>query len=115
MASPTRTTVKTIPAKERERHLDGELADYQRGYMILETAIEVVLAKIVEKRDERLHFHPLKIHEMLSKALMEAGQQLSDGTHPANHVEKIFCDRCHTFLTDASEQAGYCIKCEGRD
>ena len=112
MATTPRPAVKTIPAKERERQLESELADYQRGYMILESAVEYVIEQIEVRQRQRLLFNPMVIGKLLTAALTEANQHLTSSAHPADVVEKIFCEGCHTFLSEASEQAGYCIKCE---
>jgi len=112
MASPPRSKVRKIPAKETYERIECELAAYQRGFLVLEIAIEYILCEINTLDQSNRQRIPNWIVRCLDMAANEAQEAIAADAHPVDLVEKIFCERCHTFLSEASEQAGYCIKCE---
>lgn len=114
MASKRQAVVKAITPKERIERLESELALWQRGYVILEITCEKIIEQYIVCESVGKKVDLTWIRHALDDALLNAQDTLHESAHPVDRIEKIFCEGCHTFLTEASEAAGMCLKCACR-
>ncbi len=114
MASPQRSKCKKMPPQECIDRLRDELDRTQRGYAILETIAEKVIEKITIWQNTDQPLNERMILNMLDNGLTLAQAELEITIHPVDEIAKMYCERCQSFLSQASESAGYCLRCERR-
>lgn len=112
MAAVSRPGHRKIPPREQVKIVESELADYELAYFMLETGVEYIIAQITLEEQDGCMTDVRWVRNLLETCLLKAQEHTHDSPHPTDLIDKIFCDRCHTFFSEASEQAGYCIKCE---
>lgn len=105
---------KEITPEEKIERLTRERDEFERAYHMLRGAIEIAMEMIVFARIQDYSIDDRAIERALDIALASAETEVAESAHPADVIECPYCERCNSFLSESSEQAGYCLKCATR-
>jgi len=114
--------MQASPQTDEARYSDqARLADSVRENERLARAVDILffaLTGVLASADtvRRVGTAPTieMIYAKCDEALRNAIEVLTEPASETFFEEEVFCTRCQSYLTHASQTAGYCIKCEGR-
>lgn len=89
--------------------------EVQQAYVTFEMLVECLMEAMAIAERLKTNIPAIGILTCLERCLLTAHQAYAEA-YPNDGMDgKIFCEQCHTFLSESSEYAGYCLKCEGRN
>jgi hypothetical protein len=94
--------------------LINERTAYEKAYGLQSDALHACYDALVLRAGHRGDIALARLCDRILEAITESEMALPGSVHATDMIDRIYCDKCHAFLTPESETAGYCIRCSGK-